>query len=137
MQMRMDIVRFGRRAVIDIAPDIAVELLFFQLCNRDQFAVFVERPSVPVDISNLLDIFGAQSVLNLALLVFVVGIDKEHLLAGSGTGPVDNQNGGGNAGAVKKSLIVFCKPGSAFFCYSVLLQAASWFIRNGHCNQSC
>ena len=137
MQVRMNIVRFCGRAVIDIAPDVAVELLFFQLCNRDQFAIFVERPSVPIDVCYLLDIFGAQGVLNLALFVFVVSIDKEYLLAGSGTGPVDNQNGGGNAGAVKKSLIVFCKPGSAFFCYSVLLQAASWFIRNGHFNQSC
>jgi len=39
MQVRMNIVWFGGRAVIDIASDIAVELLFFQLCNRDQFAV--------------------------------------------------------------------------------------------------
>ena len=62
MQVRMNIVWFCGRAVIDIAPDVAVELLFFQLCNRQQFAVFVERPSVPVDISYLLDIFGAQGV---------------------------------------------------------------------------
>ena len=55
-----------------------------------------------IDIGYILDIFGAQGVLNLAFFVFVVGIDKEHLLTGSGTGAVDNQNGSGNAGTVKK-----------------------------------
>ncbi len=59
MQVRMDIVRLSGRTVIDIAPDVAVELLFFQLCNRDQFAVFVERPPVPIDVCYLLKIFGA------------------------------------------------------------------------------
>ncbi len=34
--------------------------------------------------------------------LFVVGIDKEYLLAGSVTGSVDNENGSGNAGTVKK-----------------------------------
>ena len=101
MQVRMNIVGFGRRAVIDIASDIAVELLFFQFCNSDHFTVFVQCPFVPVYISYFFNIFGAQGVLNLSLFVLVVGIDKEHLLPGSCTGTIDNQNGSRNAGTVK------------------------------------
>ncbi|MNJ29003.1 hypothetical protein D3C77_235590 [compost metagenome] len=56
------------------------------------------------DVVNLLDVFGTQLVLVLALGVFAIGIDKQHLIAQRiGLAFVKHQHTGGDAGAVEQA----------------------------------
>ena len=104
LQVRFHVLRRGRLRIVHVAADIAVEIFGFKRFLAHQAAVAVDFYLVVIDVTDFLNVFGAQRVLVFAFPVFSVGIDEEHALAVGGSGLVDNQQRSGNAGAVEQSL---------------------------------
>ena len=103
MDMRAHILRLGRRSIVDIAANVAIELLGLDLSNRHDAGIAGHILPPAVDIDNLGHIFGPQEILRLALAIFAVGIDEQHVLANLGMFFVHHQNAGGDAGAIEQA----------------------------------
>ncbi len=102
MQVGADIVRLGRRGVIDVAADVAVPVLGLDLADGHEAGVAVHILPLAIDVDDFADVLGAEEVLRLALAVFAVGIDEKDLFPVGSAFLVHHEDAGGNAGAVEQ-----------------------------------
>ena len=72
--------RFRGRTVIDIPPNVEVELFLLQFLERDDSGILVEVLSSSIDLSNLLNVFCSQRVLVLAFFELSIRIDEQHIV---------------------------------------------------------
>ena len=95
----------GRWGAVGVAADVAVEVVIGKLFDGDDSGEAVDVGEAAVGGGDLLLVAGAQVVLSPALAVVAVGVDEQHpappLRRFGALGPQD-QNGGGDAGAVEQ-----------------------------------
>jgi len=102
MQVCAHVMRLGRRRIVHIAADVAVEVFGFNLFDRYQPGIAFDVLPLAIHMDDLGDIFGTEKVLRLALAIFPIRIDEEDVLALSRTLLVHHQYAGGNACAVEQ-----------------------------------
>ena len=61
VEVSPDVVRLRGRAVIDVAPDVEIEVLPPQFFVGDGSAVLLYLQAVPVDVGGLLDVLGPEA----------------------------------------------------------------------------
>ena len=101
--MGAHVLRLGRRAVVDVAPDVEIVFLGLQAGIGHEPAVGGHLQPVAVDVGDLLDVLGPQAVLVLAFPVLAVGVDEEHVVALARAGLVEHQHAGRDARAVEQA----------------------------------
>ena len=79
--MRPDIMRLGRRAVIDVAANVEIELFPAPVRLPAQGVSIFDLLSVAIDVGDLLDVFGTEEFWFLPFFEFPVGIDEENAFA--------------------------------------------------------
>ena len=97
--------RFGRWGAVGIASDVAVEVVVGQFVEGDDLGEAVDIGEAPVGGGDLLFVAGAQVVLGATFAVVAIGVDEQHPalpLWRFGAFGSQDQNGGGNAGAVEQ-----------------------------------
>src|SRR5262245_31791404 len=87
---------------VDVARQIEVELIFLNLRKAHQARVFGDFELPGEDINDLVDVLGTQAVLRAILHVATAGVDHEDALARVGVLLVDDNDTGGDAGAVEE-----------------------------------
>jgi hypothetical protein len=97
------VVRLGRRGVVDVAADVAVEIFGGDVGHGHEAGVAGHVGAGAIDVDDLGDVFGAQKILGLALAVFAVGVEEEDVAAGGGVLFVEHEHAGGDAGAVEEA----------------------------------
>ena len=100
--MSPDIMRFGRRAVIDVTANVQIEVFAFDLADRHDAGILLDLQTVAIDVCDLLDVFRSQRVLVLGFPVFPIRIDEQHVFAFAGTGFVDDEHAGRDTRAVEQ-----------------------------------
>ena len=108
VEVGADVVRLGRRRVVDVAADVAVEVLGLDLARwarggRRPGSRRARRGERAVGVDDARDVLGAEEVLRLALAVVAVGVDEDDVLALGGACLVHDQDAGRDAGAVEEA----------------------------------
>ena len=102
LQMSLDVLNIFGLLAVDIARDVQVEFVLLDFLDADHARVFGNLQPLVEDIDDLVDVHIAQAVLVAVLHVAAAGVDHEDALAGVGVFLVDDDDAGGNAGAVKQ-----------------------------------
>jgi len=87
---------------IDIARDVQVEFALLDLLDADHARVFGNPQPLVEDIDDPVDVYVAQAVLVAVFDVAAAGVDHEDALADVGVFLIDDDDTGGDAGAVKQ-----------------------------------
>ena len=98
----VDVLQVLGRLAVDVARQVEVELVLLDLLEADHARVFRDFEPLVEDIDDLVDVLGAQAVLGAVLHEAGAGVDHEDALAGVGVLLVDDDDAGGDAGAVEE-----------------------------------
>ena len=102
VQMAVDVLNVLGLLAVDVAREIEIEIVLLDLLDGDHARVFRDFELPGEDIDDLVDVLGAQAVLGAVLHEAGAGVDHEDALAGVGVLLVDDDDAGGDAGAVKQ-----------------------------------
>ena len=102
LQVALDVLEVLGLLAVDVARQVEVEIVLLDLLEADHARVFREFEPLVEDIDDLVDVLGAEAVLGAVLHEAAAGVDHEDALAGVGVLLVDDDDAGGNAGAVKE-----------------------------------
>ena len=91
-----------RALAVDVARQIEVELVLLDLLDATPCASISELEPLVEDIDDLVDVLLAQAVLGAVLHEAAAGVDHEDALAGVGVLLVDDDDAGGDAGAIEQ-----------------------------------
>jgi len=81
---------------------IEVEIVLFDLLEADRAGVFGGFEAFVEDVDDFVDVHGAEAVFVAVLEVAGAGVDHEDAFAGVGVFLVDDDDAGGDAGAVEE-----------------------------------
>ena len=102
LQVARDVLQVLGRLAVDVARQVEVELVLLDLLEADHARVFRDFEPLVEDVHDLVDVLGAQAVLGAVLHEAAAGVDHEDALAGLGVLLVDDDDAGGDAGAVEE-----------------------------------
>ena len=102
LQVALDVLHVLGLLAVDVARQIEVELVLLDLLDADHAGVFGDFEPPVEDIDDPVDVLGAEAVLGAVLHEARAGVDHEDALAGVGVLLVDDDDAGGDAGAVKE-----------------------------------
>ena len=100
-----DVVGFGWWGAVGVGADVAVEIVGGQFVEGDDLGEAVDIGEVSVGGGDLLLVARAYVVLGATFAIVAVGVDEQHLalpLWGFGSFGSQDQDGGGDAGAVEQ-----------------------------------
>src|ERR1022692_431503 len=100
--MGFDVLDVFGLAAIDVAWDVEIEVVLFDLLDADHAGVFGDFETAVEDIDDFVDVHGAETVLVAVLEEAGASIDDENAFAGVGVFLVDDYYAGGDAGAIKE-----------------------------------
>ena len=103
LQVACDVLFIFRFAAVDVAREVEVVFVLFDFGEADHACVFRVAVVVTVEhIHDLVDVAIAQAVFWAVLEIAFAGIEHEDAFAGVGVFLVDDDDAGGDAGAVKQ-----------------------------------
>src|ERR1017187_5081257 len=101
--MGADVVRLGWRRVVHVAANVAVVVLARDL----RYGYPARGPRnvsrLPTGVDDFRYVFWSQEVLGFAFPVLAIGVNKQHVFAGSSVLFVNHQHAGGNTGSVEET----------------------------------
>src|ERR1035438_9103248 len=100
--MGVDVLDVLGLAAVDVARDVQVEVILFNLLDADHAGVFGDFEAAVEDIDDFVNVHGAEAVLVAVLEEAGAGVDDEDALAGVGVFLVDDYYAGGDAGAIEE-----------------------------------
>src|SRR5437899_41957 len=100
--MPLDVLNVLGLLAVNVTREVEVEIVLLDLLEADHARVFREFQSPIENIDDLMDIHGAEAVLGSILQEAPAGIDHEDALAGVGIFLVDDDDAGGDTGAVEE-----------------------------------
>ena len=103
--MGSHVVGLGRRGVVGVAANVAVEVVLGQLVDGGDLCEAVDIGEFPVRRRDLLFVPGAQVILGTALAVVAIGVDEQHLASSLGrlrTLGSQNQDRSGDASSIEQ-----------------------------------
>src|ERR1019366_7395184 len=102
LEMALDVLQVLRHLAVDIARQVQVVVVLLDLLKADHARVAGHLKLPGEDIHDLVNVLCAEPILGAVLHESLACVDHEDALAGVGVLLVNNDNTGGNTGAVKE-----------------------------------
>src|SRR5437016_8319788 len=100
--MALNVLKILGLLAVDVARQVEIEVIFFDLLDRDHARIFWDFEPPVEDIDDLVNVLGTKAILGAVLHKAHTGIDHEDALAGVSVLFVDNNDAGGDSGAVEE-----------------------------------
>ena len=101
-QVALDVLQILGRLAVDVARQVEVVLVLFDLLMGDHARVFRDVELLVEDVHDAVNVHLAQAVLGAVLHEAAAGVDHEDAFAGLGALLVDHHDAGRDAGAIEE-----------------------------------